>query len=116
MSLDVGERVYAADVDYPMAVVGTAGRGLCIYTLEGQPKEYKRVEPPLKYQHRCISIFRDKKAQPAGSGQYCKFLLHLTFLIYLSFQFLPWEHSIFCFLVFLTLPFAYLNQICFLSS
>ena len=85
MSLDVGERVYAADVDYPMAVVGTAGRGLCIYTLEGQPKEYKRVEPPLKYQHRCISIFRDKKAQPAGSGQYCKFLLYLTFLINLSF-------------------------------
>ncbi len=66
MSIDLGERCYCADVDYPMAVVGTAGRGIIIYTLEGQPKEFKRIEPPLKYQHRCISIFRDKKAQPTG--------------------------------------------------
>ena len=56
-----------------MAVVGTAGRGIIIYTLEGQPKEYKRVDPPLKYQHRCISIFRDKKAQPTGNGEINKY-------------------------------------------
>jgi len=66
LSVDLGERCYAADVDYPMAVVGTAGRGIIIYTLEQQPKEYKRETSPLKYQHRCISIFRDKKAQPTG--------------------------------------------------
>jgi len=69
MTIDMGERVYAADVDYPMAVVGTAGRGLRIYSLETQPKEFKRVDPPLKYQHRCISIFKDKKPgnpQPTG--------------------------------------------------
>ena len=29
------------DVMYPMAVVGTAARGLIIYTLEGSPAEYK---------------------------------------------------------------------------
>ena len=68
MTIDIGERCYAADVDYPMAVVGTAGRGLIIYNLDGQPKEYKRVEPPLKYQHRCISIFRDKKNPPQPTG------------------------------------------------
>ena len=68
MTIDLGERCYAADVDYPMAVVGTAGRGLIIYNLDGQPKEYKRVEPPLKYQHRCISIFRDKKNPPQPTG------------------------------------------------
>jgi mRNA export factor len=68
MSIDTGERVYCADVDYPMAVVGTAGRGIIIYTLEGQPKEFKRIEPPLKYQHRCIAIFKDKKAQPTGKS------------------------------------------------
>ena len=50
-----------------MAVVGTAGRGIIIYTLEQQPKEFKRDTSPLKYQHRCISIFRDKKAQPTGN-------------------------------------------------
>ena len=69
MNIDMGERVYAADVDYPMAVVGTAGRGLRIYSLENQPKEFKRDESPLKYQHRCISIFRDKSRptpQPTG--------------------------------------------------
>ena len=89
MSLDVGERVYAADVDYPMAVVGTAGRGLCIYTLEGQPKEYKRVEPPLKYQHRCISIFKDKKAQPAGRAQHCTWILQFFsfFPFFLTYSF-----------------------------
>ena len=71
MSIDMGERVYAADVDYPMAVVGTAGRGLRIYNLENQPKEFKRVESPLKYQHRCISIFKDKSRptpQPTGTN------------------------------------------------
>ena len=72
MTIDLGERCYAADVDYPMAVVGTAGRGLIIYSLEGQPKEYKRVEPPLKYQHRCISIFRDKKNPPQPTGNSLK--------------------------------------------
>ena len=79
MSIDVGERVYVADVDYPMAVVGTAGRGLIIYNLEGQPKEYKRVEPPLKYQHRCISIFKDKKASPVGESQPRVFNLNMEF-------------------------------------
>ena len=66
MSIELGERCYCADVDYPMAVVGTAGRGIIIYTLEGQPKEFKRIDPPLKYQHRCISIFKDKKGSPTG--------------------------------------------------
>ena len=70
MNIDLGERCYCADVDYPMAVVGTAGRGIIIYTLEGQPKEFKRIDPPLKYQHRCISIFRDKKASPTGWEPY----------------------------------------------
>ena len=28
MSIDLGERCYVADVDFPMAVVGTANRGM----------------------------------------------------------------------------------------
>ena len=66
LSIDLPERAYCADVDFPMAVVGTAGRGIVIYQLDGQPKEFKKVESPLKYQHRCVSIFRDKKAAPTG--------------------------------------------------
>ena len=50
MSLNLPERVYCADVDYPMAVVGTADRNIYVYKLEGQPQEYKKIESPLKYQ------------------------------------------------------------------
>ncbi len=50
-----------------MAVVSTANRGLIIYQLEEKPQEFKRVESPLKYQHRCIAIFKDKKKNPAGT-------------------------------------------------
>ncbi|XP_074641001.1 mRNA export factor-like [Tubulanus polymorphus] len=61
------ERCYCTDVMYPMAVVGTANRGLIIYQLENQPQEFKKMESPLKYQHRCVKIFTDKKtSQPTG--------------------------------------------------
>ncbi|KAF5274414.1 hypothetical protein FQA39_LY07294 [Lamprigera yunnana] len=66
MSITLPERCYCADVDYPMAVVGTAGRNIIVYQLEGKPQEFKRLESPLKYQHRCVSIFRDKKKSPTG--------------------------------------------------
>jgi len=67
MTIQLPERAYCADVQYPMAVVGTAGRGLIIYQLENQPQEFKRIESPLKYQHRCVSIFPDKKTNsPTG--------------------------------------------------
>jgi len=61
------ERCYTADVSYPMVVVGTANRHIIVYNLENQPSEYKRHESPLKYQHRCVSIFNDKqKKLPTG--------------------------------------------------
>lgn len=50
-----------------MAVIGTASRGIVVYKLEGKPEMVKSVESPLKYQHRCVAIFRDKKKQsPVG--------------------------------------------------
>lgn len=58
MSITLPERCYCADVDYPMAVVGTAGRQVIVYQLDGKPTEYKRLESPLKFQHRCVAIFR----------------------------------------------------------
>lgn len=66
MTINLPERVYCVDVDYPMAVVGTAGRSIIVYQLEGKPQEFKRMESPLRYQNRCIAIFRDKKKQPSG--------------------------------------------------
>lgn len=66
MAINLPERCYCADVDYPMAIVGTAGRRLIVYSLENKPTEFKQTESPLKFQHRAISIFRDKKKAPTG--------------------------------------------------
>jgi len=61
------ERVYCSDVVYPMAAVGLANRQIKIYKLDGSPQEVKQIESPLKFQHRCISIFKDPKTMsPAG--------------------------------------------------
>lgn len=35
------ERCYCADIVYPMAIVGTAQRGILCYQLDSQPREYK---------------------------------------------------------------------------
>lgn len=64
--LQLPERIYAADVFGPMAVITTADRGIQIYSLDQGPTEYKKMESLLKYQHRCISIFTDKARQPNG--------------------------------------------------
>lgn len=66
MSISLPERCYCADVDYPMAVVGTAERHIIVYQLEGKPQQFKVLESPLKYQHRCVAIFKDKKKSPTG--------------------------------------------------
>lgn len=65
MAINLPERCYCADVQYPMAVVGTAGQTVIIYSLENYPNEYKR-ESPVKYQQRAISIFWDKNKTPSG--------------------------------------------------
>uniref|UniRef100_A0A3B4AX01 Rae1 protein homolog n=1 Tax=Periophthalmus magnuspinnatus TaxID=409849 RepID=A0A3B4AX01_9GOBI len=66
MSLQMPERCYCADVVYPMAVVATAERGLIVYHLENQPSEFRRIDSPLKHQHRCVAIFKDKQNKPTG--------------------------------------------------
>ncbi|CAF2511609.1 unnamed protein product [Rotaria sp. Silwood2] len=60
------ERIYAADVFGPMAVITTADRAIQVYSLDQGPTEYKKIESLLKYQHRCISIFTDKSRNPNG--------------------------------------------------
>uniref|UniRef100_A0A3P8QHT5 Rae1 protein homolog n=1 Tax=Astatotilapia calliptera TaxID=8154 RepID=A0A3P8QHT5_ASTCA len=49
-----------------MTVVATAERGLIVYQLENQPSEFRRIESPLKHQHRCVAIFKDKQNKPTG--------------------------------------------------
>ncbi|CAF1116902.1 unnamed protein product [Rotaria sordida] len=64
--LALTERIYAADVFGPMAVITTADRAIQVYSLDQGPTEYKKIESLLKYQHRCISIFTDKSRNPNG--------------------------------------------------
>lgn len=66
MSINLPDKCYCADADYPMAIVGTGGRRLIVYSLENKPAEFKQMESPLKFQHRVVSIFRDKKRVPTG--------------------------------------------------
>ncbi|CAL8089849.1 unnamed protein product [Calicophoron daubneyi] len=66
LNLDLPERVYCADVHYPLALVGTASRHVIVYNLENGPSEYTRIESPLKLQSRCIAIFLSKHKQPTG--------------------------------------------------
>uniref|UniRef100_A0A7E4WDY3 WD_REPEATS_REGION domain-containing protein n=1 Tax=Panagrellus redivivus TaxID=6233 RepID=A0A7E4WDY3_PANRE len=69
-TINVGEKVYCADVLYPMAVVGLSNRRVKVFNLEGQPKEVTEVETPLKHQMRCLAIFKNKNTnQPTGFAQ-----------------------------------------------
>lgn len=60
MTVQLPEKSYCADVLYPMAVVSTSNRAIIVYSLENGLRQVKMVESPLKFQHRCVSIFTDK--------------------------------------------------------
>ena len=60
LDINVPERVYCADVDYPLAVVGMAGVVIMTYHLMGRPKQLDVSRSPLRGQIRCVSIFRDE--------------------------------------------------------
>ncbi|KAL7059374.1 hypothetical protein AAHC03_013732 [Spirometra sp. Aus1] len=65
--IDLPERVYCADVTFPVAVVGVAGRQILAYSLENGPTMVSQIESPLMFQNRCISLFLDKQKQsPVG--------------------------------------------------
>ncbi|XP_038057612.1 mRNA export factor-like [Patiria miniata] len=67
-NIQLSERCFCADVVYPSAVVGLAGKKINLYRLESGPQEVKvNQDSPLKFQHRCVAIFQDtKKTGPAG--------------------------------------------------
>lgn len=67
LTIALPERCYCADVQYPMAVVSTANRHTLLYQLEGQPQMIKTQELTLRYQHRCVAVFRDRQRRtPTG--------------------------------------------------
>jgi mRNA export factor len=66
-TIQLPERVYCTDVMYPLGVVALANRHVKLYKLDGNPQEVQDAESQLKYQSRCVSIFKNKDTgQPAG--------------------------------------------------
>ena len=63
----VPERVYAADVQWPLLVVGTANRRIQVFNLTSPQQPYKDIESPLKFQTRCIAAFPDTSGYLVGS-------------------------------------------------
>ena len=63
----VPERVYAADVAWPLLVVGTANRRIQVFNLTSPQQPYKDIESPLKFQTRCIAAFPDTSGYLVGS-------------------------------------------------
>ncbi|XP_017494730.1 PREDICTED: mRNA export factor-like [Rhagoletis zephyria] len=61
MTVNLAEKSYCADAQYPMAVVSLANRAIIVYSLENGISQFKQIESPLKYQHRCVSIFTDRE-------------------------------------------------------
>ncbi|PAA71690.1 hypothetical protein BOX15_Mlig008585g3 [Macrostomum lignano] len=68
LSFSLPERVYCADIVYPVAVVCTANRHVMVYSLEGTPTQVKQLQSPLNFQTRCVRVFMDKinRARPTG--------------------------------------------------
>ncbi|KAF8740958.1 hypothetical protein AX14_006435 [Amanita brunnescens Koide BX004] len=56
-SVQLPERCYTLDVQYPLMVVGTAERHIQIYNLTNPGTPYKTMQSPLKWQTRVVSCF-----------------------------------------------------------
>jgi len=67
INMSLPERLYCADVRYPLAVTGTADRMIVIYDLRKPNVEFKRFPSPLKYQSRVIACLPDKSGFALGS-------------------------------------------------
>jgi len=65
-TIQLPDKCYCSDVYGPMAIVSGGNRFIKVYNLDNQPQEMKTIESPLKYQHRCVSIFLDKNKNPTG--------------------------------------------------
>jgi mRNA export factor len=82
-NVQMNERVYAMDVKHPVLAVATATvpetvveRGvsrvdkknkIMVYDLSNPQQPFRVIDSPLKFQHRCLSIFPDKSGIAVGS-------------------------------------------------
>ncbi|TFK45800.1 WD40 repeat-like protein [Heliocybe sulcata] len=66
-SVNLPERCYSLDVAYPLMVVGTAERHLCIFNLNNPMTPHKTMQSPLKWQTRVVSCFPSNNGFAVGS-------------------------------------------------
>ncbi|PPR03085.1 hypothetical protein CVT24_012398 [Panaeolus cyanescens] len=64
-TVQLPERCYTFDIQYPLMVVGTAERHIQIFNLTNPNTAYKTITSPLKWQTRVISCFT---GSPVNSG------------------------------------------------
>ncbi|KAJ7052484.1 WD40-repeat-containing domain protein [Mycena amicta] len=64
-SVQLPERCYTLDIQYPLMVVGTAERHIQIFNLNSPTTVYKSMQSPLKWQTRVVSCFT---ASPSNQG------------------------------------------------
>ncbi|KAJ7236289.1 WD40-repeat-containing domain protein [Mycena haematopus] len=57
-TVQLPERCYSMDVQYPFLVVGTAERHIQVYNLTNPTAVYKSMPSPLKFQTRVVSCFK----------------------------------------------------------
>ncbi|KAJ7510440.1 WD40-repeat-containing domain protein [Mycena galericulata] len=67
-SVQLPERCYSMDVQYPLMVVGTAERHIQIYNLTSPTTLYKSMQSPLKLQTRVVSCFKASAHQGFAVG------------------------------------------------
>ncbi|KAJ7039643.1 WD40-repeat-containing domain protein [Mycena alexandri] len=67
-SVQLPERCYSMDVQYPLMVVGTAERHISIFNLTNPTVLYKATQSPLKLQTRVVSCFKASTEQGFAVG------------------------------------------------
>ncbi|KAI6038799.1 WD40-repeat-containing domain protein [Pisolithus marmoratus] len=67
-TVQLPERCYTMDVQYPLLVVGTAERHIQIYNLTNPTTPYKTITSPLKWQTRVVSCFTNSPSSGFAVG------------------------------------------------
>ncbi|KAF7330269.1 hypothetical protein MVEN_02464800 [Mycena venus] len=67
-TVQLPERCYSMDVQYPFLVVGTAERHIQVYNLANPTTLYKSMQSPLKLQTRVVSCFKASAKQGFAVG------------------------------------------------
>eukprot|EP01111_Echinosteliopsis_oligospora_P009871 TRINITY_DN2976_c0_g1_i2.p1 TRINITY_DN2976_c0_g1~~TRINITY_DN2976_c0_g1_i2.p1 ORF type:complete len:346 (-),score=98.43 TRINITY_DN2976_c0_g1_i2:218-1255(-) len=67
ITVNLPERAYAMDIQYPLAVVATAEKQILIFNLNSPQAPYKTIPTPLKHQTRVVSCFPSKTGFAVGS-------------------------------------------------